>query len=110
MGFVLNFGNCDSKEEVMSSLKRAHTSLTYEDTGKVLDIMWSGKQFAGFAGSVAGKLHSNVCADDVSSALAAEASALAFCAAALVVRTSTKSSVLMFLALRFKHISAAAHV
>ncbi len=49
----------------MSSLKRAYTSLTYEDTGKVLENMLSGKQLAGFAGSVAGKLHSNVCADDV---------------------------------------------
>ena len=25
VGCVLQFGNCDSKEEVMSSLKRAHT-------------------------------------------------------------------------------------
>ena len=62
----------------MSSLKRAHTSFTYEDTGKVLENMWRGKRPAGFAGSVTGKLHSNVCADDVSSALAAVASALAF--------------------------------
>ena len=40
VGFVLKIGKCDLKEEVMSSLKRAHTSLTYEDTGKVLEIMW----------------------------------------------------------------------
>jgi hypothetical protein len=40
VGFVLNCGNCDSKEEAMSSLKRAHTSFTYEDTGIVLEHMW----------------------------------------------------------------------
>ena len=39
VGFVLNFGMCEYKE-VMSSLKSAHTSFTYEDTGKVLENMW----------------------------------------------------------------------
>ena len=104
VGFALKIGNCDSKEDVISSLKRAQTSFTYDDAGKVLGNMWRGEQPAGLAGSIAGKLHSNACADDVSSALAAEASAFAFCAATLKVRTSTKSSVLRYLALRFKRI------